>query len=62
MEVTKIMVSSGRTLNLGNYSSAKIDASIEVKLKEGADVAEAYNYAWQIVKAQVKDQCKEYGQ
>ncbi len=55
----RISVSFGRTINLGNYESAKIQVGYETDLQEDANHDEEYNKAWEIVMEQVEKVEKE---
>jgi hypothetical protein len=41
MRITSISATYGRTLNTGNYSSARMEAKFEATLEGGEDLAEA---------------------
>lgn len=42
MKVTKITVSLGKTVNLGDYNSARADVTAEVELQDGESASEAF--------------------
>ena len=43
MRITKLKLTLGRTLNLGNYETARIDVGVEAVLAEGDDIEETYS-------------------
>ena len=51
----KISVSYGKTINLGNYESLRLDASMEVDTTS-ADYNQEYARAWEEVRKQVDNQ------
>lgn len=53
----KIGVSYGKTVNLGNYESLRVDATLEIDVPE-SEVSSAYDLAWIEVKEQVNSQVK----
>ena len=55
-KVKNINVSFSFKRNMDNYQSMYSSASIDIELDEGDKVNEEYNKAWEIVKAQVKEQ------
>ena len=56
MKVNKINVNYGFTINLGNYSSKRIDAGVEIYLDDEDDVGKTFGNAWFIVKDQIENQ------
>lgn len=54
MKISKVSVGYGRTINLGNYNSARLDAICEVTLNEDDDPDEAYRLAWDRVEHEVR--------
>jgi hemerythrin-like domain-containing protein len=38
MKITKIIKSLGRTINIGNFSNIKIDATVEVSINDGESI------------------------
>lgn len=62
--VTEVNVSTGMTINIGNYESLRVDASVNIKRdapvgedasKEESIVADMYEKGWKIVQDQVRD-------
>lgn len=45
----KVGLKLGRTVNVGNYESVRIDAWLEVQIKEDDPVEEAYNDVYSVV-------------
>ena len=43
MNITKIEISIGRTINLGNYESARIDICMGAVMENGDDIDETYH-------------------
>ena len=52
----KISVNYSRTINLGNYSSMKVEAGAEDTVRDEESVTSAYDRLWGIVKLQVSNQ------
>ena len=59
MFVKEIWVSTGLTLNLGNYESARMDAGVKVTVEEGKDPQEAYKLGWNMVEAEISKQATD---
>lgn len=70
MRVSKISVSKGITVNVGNFESVRFDAGVEVSLDQQPDartgnnptsinVVEVYEHAYGIVDNQLNKQLKE---
>jgi hypothetical protein len=52
----------GLTINLGNFNSTRIAASVSIPCKnDAADVAKAFEEAWSIVTKQVAERKKKLG-
>ena len=58
MNITTLKVEYTRTLNLGDYNSAKIGAEIWADLDEGEDAAAAFAALWIQAKGEVKAQAE----
>ncbi len=43
MKIRKISITFGRTINLGNFESARIDIHMEADREEGDDIEDAYS-------------------
>lgn len=61
------MISPSRTINLGNFNSAKLDAGIEIVFDkpveiDGEEIKEAFIEARKIVKDEFIEQYKPYKQ
>lgn len=56
MQITMVKAHYERTLNLGDYNSAKVSAELWAALDEGDDAAAAFNMLWTQAKAEVKEQ------
>lgn len=52
MKIDKIKVSIGRTINLGNYESAKVEVGMEAEI-DGVDVTDKLNLLYEEAKAQL---------
>ena len=66
-KVTKVWVNPSRTINLGNYYSAKLDVGLELTFEkpvaiDGKEVKEAYKEAMKVIKEQFKVQYEPYKQ
>lgn len=64
-KVKRIMIWPARTINLGNYNSAKLSAGIEMEFDESVDVgseevAKAFLEARKIVREELKLQYEPY--
>jgi hypothetical protein len=55
---TKVTVEGGRTLNLGNYESARIGVTITVPCDKGS-IEESYQWATDWVSKKIEDAVKE---
>jgi hypothetical protein len=58
VNITTISVKYERTLNLGDYNSAKIGAEMWASLDEGEDAAAAFAALWAQAKGEVKAQAE----
>jgi len=56
VRVTKISLRYGRTVNLGNFESVKVECEIEAEIEEGDDPASARKVLHEQVKADVREQ------
>lgn len=56
MRVKTVAVSYGRKLNLGNYETAEISASVWAEVEEGENESAAIEYLFEACKAEVKNQ------
>jgi len=56
MKVERIKASTGLTLNLGNYESARVDVGAEAVLEEGDDIRSSYQMLFEICEIEVRDQ------
>lgn len=59
MKITKISVSYGRTINLGNFESARLDAMIEAELGPLEYPADVAPLLWEMAKEQVRAEYKK---
>ncbi len=58
-ENTKINVSLGYTLNLGNFQSLRIDLGIEDSKRDGESAGDAFERVYSFVEAKLADKVKE---
>lgn len=58
--VKTVSVSYGRTLNLGNFSSARLEETLWADVAEGVDLDEVQRFLWGMVKAQVREQAMPF--
>lgn len=56
--MSRIRVAYGLTLNIGNYESIRLDASIEEDVKSGQESRAVFEHAWHQVQMEVKLQEK----
>lgn len=58
-ETTRVTVSLGYTLNLGNFQSLRIDLGIEDSKREGENTAEAFDRVYDFVETKLSEKIKE---
>ena len=58
-ENTKVTVSLGYTLNLGNFQSLRIDLGIEDAKREGENINEAFARVYSFVEDKLTEKIKE---
>jgi hypothetical protein len=58
-ESTKVTVSLGYTLNLGNFQSLRIDLGIEDSKREGENTAEAFDRVYNFVESKLSEKVQE---
>lgn len=56
---TKVNVSLGYTLNLGNFQSLRIDLGVEDSKKEGENVQQAFERVYGFVEEKLAEKVKE---
>ena len=56
---TKVTVSLGYTLNLGNFQSLRIDLGIEDNKRDGENTAEAFERVYSFVEARLGEKVNE---
>jgi len=56
---TKVNVSLGYTLNLGNFQSLRIDLGVEDSKKEGENVQQAFERVYDFVEGKLAEKVKE---
>lgn len=54
MKVREITVAVGRTVNLGNYESARVDVSVTVEVPPGEDADLVFTEAYKWVDAKLE--------
>ena len=58
-EQTKINVTLGYTLNLGNFQSLRIDLGIEDSRRDGETIDEAFSRVYSFVEAKLTEKINE---
>jgi len=58
-EQTKINVTLGYTLNLGNFQSLRIDLGIEDSRRDGETIDEAFNRVYSFVESKLAEKVNE---
>lgn len=58
-ETTKVTVSLGYTLNLGNFQSLRIDLGIEDSKRDGENTAEAFERIYSFVESKLSEKVQE---
>lgn len=56
---TKVTVSLGYTLNLGNFQSFRIDLGVEDSEREGEGINDAFNRVYSFVEQKLVEKVKE---
>jgi len=56
---TKVTVSLGYTLNLGNFQSLRIDLGIEDSRRDGENISEAFERVYEFVEDKLAEKVKE---
>lgn len=56
---TKVTVSLGYTLNLGNFQSLRVDIGIEDMKRDGEHIDEAFERVYQFVERKLTEKVKE---
>lgn len=56
---TKVTVSLGYTLNVGNFQSLRIDLGIEDSRRDGENIQEAFDRVYEFVEQKLADKVKE---
>lgn len=58
-EETKVAVTLGYTLNLGNFQSLRIDLSVTDNRREGENINEAFERVYAFVEAKLQEKVAE---
>lgn len=58
-EDTKVTVSLGYTLNLGNFQSLRIDLGVEDSRRDGENINDAFNRVYSFVEDKLTEKVKE---
>lgn len=58
-EQTKVTVTLGYTLNLGNFQSLRIDLGIEDSRRDGESITEAFDRVYDFVEAKLTEKVNE---
>lgn len=58
-ESTKVTVSLGYTLNLGNFQSLRIDLSVSDNKRDGENITDAFERVYAFVEAKLAEKVKE---
>ena len=56
MQIRKVTASYGRTINLGDFNSLRLDATFEADVEPGEDPLDAINHLFAEARAEVKRQ------
>jgi len=56
---TKVTISLGYTLNLGNFQSLRIDVGVEDSLRSSENVDDGFNRVYEFVEAKLIEKVKE---
>jgi hypothetical protein len=56
---TKVTVTLGYTLNLGNFQSLRIDLGVEDARRDGENINEAFERVYSFVEAKLGEKVKE---
>jgi len=59
---TKVTVSLGYTLNLGNFQSLRIDLGIEDSRRDGENISEAFERVYEFVEDKLAERLKRLPQ
>ena len=54
MRVTTVTVQYGRTVNLDNYESARLDCHLTAEVEDGENAEDVLDATWEIVKRSLK--------
>lgn len=58
-ENTKVSVTLGYTMNLGNFQSLRIDIGIEDQVRDGENVQDGFDRVYKFVEDQLGEKLKE---
>ena len=58
MQVRRINVKTGLTINLGNYESARVDVGAEAELSQDENIREGYAELYRICEVEIADQVR----
>lgn len=58
-ETTKVTVSLGYTLNLGNFQSLRIDLGVEDSKRDGENTSDAFERVYSFVESKLSEKVKE---
>ncbi len=56
---TKVTVTLGYTLNLGNFQSLRIDLGVEDSRRDGENINEAFERVYSFVEAKLSEKVRE---
>lgn len=56
MQIEKVNVHLGETINLGNYESSRVDIMMEARIDEGEDADEVYRRLYEKVRTLVDEE------
>ena len=59
MEETKVNVSLGYTLNLGNFQSLRIDIGVQDSKRDGETTSDAFDRIYMFVESKLLEKVKE---
>jgi hypothetical protein len=58
-EQTKVTISLGYTLNVGNFQSLRIDIGIEDSRRDGENISDAFDRVYAFVEQKLTEKVKE---
>lgn len=59
MKIKRISCSMGRTINLGQFESLRVDTEFAAQIEEGEDVEDCWDQLVKYTRSKMKEACKE---